>query len=628
MSDTASEKKKKNHDKNSAGNKNAEKNKDVKNKDVKNKDVKNKAADSKDSAENSLSENSETVSAEVMADAEAPVRKFNFKKLASVSGVFFTLVVFLAVVAITLYYITTGSKSEFHADCTDTIMWANASHESGHVYDKNFTYACFLPFGVNLIMQPLISIFGLSLKAHIMGMTGFFILLAGFLFLMLREMKFGMKGASISTAIFLAVTLSSSKLREIFWGHTIYYTLGLLFLFIGGFLYFRIINLREKQLRFAEDKKKKKISVIRLSVTACILAVFVLFTATDGISALSIFLLPFIAAICAEYFVDMNNKLISKKTGFVAAFVAILGVMTILGIKLNNHWADGQVAGYQDANSIYSAMSSWTEHIHSLPLAWMELLGVVNMDGQKLADFNGAMNLIRIMNAAVFAVLPVVATVFYSKYGNSTKARALRFWIWIHWAVTAIVLSGYIFGILSAANWRITPVIGTAAVLSILFINWALAELGTVSRVSAILAIPVMAVCVSNLGGVVKMPKDCYKDNVLFGLSDFLEDQGLDYGYATFWNANSITLISDSRVKVRDVAIDSAVVNKRLYQSSSEWYLEQEGQEKYFLLLNDGEYGTLTSSGSPLFGETIDELQTNINNQVFHVLIFDHNIFY
>ena len=36
---------------------------------------------------------------------------------------------------------------------------------------------------------------------------------------------------------------ASKKLREIFWGHTIYYSLGILFLFFGLALLFRLQNL-------------------------------------------------------------------------------------------------------------------------------------------------------------------------------------------------------------------------------------------------------------------------------------------------------------------------------------------------------------------------------------------------
>ena len=80
-----------------------------------------------------------------------------------------SFILFVVTVIASLYYIIILSKSEFHSDCTDTIMWANASYEAGSIYDPNFKYACFLPFGTNILMYPFIGITGLSLKTHIIG---------------------------------------------------------------------------------------------------------------------------------------------------------------------------------------------------------------------------------------------------------------------------------------------------------------------------------------------------------------------------------------------------------------------------------------------------------------------------
>ena len=139
-------------------------------------------------------------------------------------------VLLIFVAGVTVYYITTASKAEFHADCTDTITWAEASVESGHLYNEDFTYACFLPFSTSTLMIPLIHIFGFGMTAHIVGMTCFFVLLTVFMILMMREITGSFPPAMAGTAIFLSITLATKKLREIFWGHTIYYSLGILFL--------------------------------------------------------------------------------------------------------------------------------------------------------------------------------------------------------------------------------------------------------------------------------------------------------------------------------------------------------------------------------------------------------------
>ena len=528
-----------------------------------------------------------------------------------------------------VYYITVGFKSEFHADCTDTIMWANASHESGHIYDENFSYACFLPFGINLIMQPLISIFGLSLKAHIIGMLGYLTLLVVFFCLMLKEMHWNLRSICFAGLVMLAVTVSSSKLREIFWQHTIYYSLGLLFIVIGLYLYFRLLNLSNKRQSLDPKDKKAQRLFLHFLITFVCLAVFVMFTATDGISALSIFAIPFIAAIFAEAFANDSNKIFSLKTLKTFGSAAIFGVMIILGIKLNERWIGDMTAGYQEAYSAYSGMSTWIEHIQNLPLAWMRLFGVEDMSGQPLFEKNSILNLLRLAASIILAVMPVIATCYYSKIKKAKGSQALRIWIWIHWASSAIVLVGYVCGLLSSADWRLTPIIGTSLMLSIIFVHYIAVSKISSGRIIALISIPVILVSILNIQGLINLSKKDYeKENYLFGLTELLEEAGLSYGYATFWNANAITLISDSEVKVRDVNVSEYGVSKRLYQSSSEWYKDQPGQDKYFLLLTSYEYSTIANGQNSLIEDASQNLSAFVNGTEYYILVFDHNIVY
>lgn len=553
----------------------------------------------------------------------------NKDKIITVISYILPILIFLGVIASVVYYITVGFKSEFHADCTDTIMWANASHESGHVYDENFSYACFLPFGINLIMQPLISIFGLSLKAHIIGMLGYLILLVVFFCLMLKEMHWNIRSICFAGSVMLAVTVSSQKLREIFWQHTIYYSLGLLFIVIGLYLYFRLLNLSNKrQILDPKDKKSQRLFLHFLITFVC-LAVFIMFTATDGISALSIFAIPFIAAIFAEAFANDSNKIFSLKTLKTFASAAIFGVMILLGIKLNERWVGDMIAGYQEAYSAYSGMSTWIEHIQNLPLAWMRLFGVEDMSGQPLFEKKSILNLLRIAASIILAVMPVIATCYYSKIKKAKGSQALRIWIWIHWASSAIVLVGYICGLLSTADWRLTPVIGTSLMLSIIFVHYIAVSKISSGRIIALISIPVILVAILNIQGLINLSKKDYKkENYLFGLTELIEDAGLSYGYASFWNANAITLISDSEVKVRDVNISEYGVSKRLYQSSSEWYKDQPGQDEYFLLLTSYEYSTIANGQNSLIEDATRNLSAFVNNVEYYILVFDHNIVY
>ncbi len=535
---------------------------------------------------------------------------------------------FSAVIAV--YYIFWTSQGEFHADCTDTIMWANASYESGSIFDENFHYACFLPFGINLIMQPLIAIFGLSMTAQHLGMFAFFILFTGFFMLMLREMHVDIRYNLASSAVLIAMTFSSEKSREIFWGHTIYYTLGLLFIFIGLFLYFKLMNLNEKRKSCLEGSRLVKKYSRNYIITLVILCVFVLLTATDGISALSIFGLPLIAAIFAERFLDSETKLTDKKSLYAFARIGTFLVMIVLGTLLLSLMQGELTANYQDSFSKFSSVQNWVENALLIPEAWLKVLGVQNLEDTKFSEIGGIINILYVINAVVIAVVPIIATCFYKKYTNDTKGRMLKIFIWIHWFSTVIILLGFICGLLSSAYWRLIPVIGTATVTSILFIEWVITAKKitvAVKRMSVVGTVMAVLVSIINLSSVAEIPSDNYKDNVLFTLASTLEKENLTYGYATFWNANSITVISDSKVKVRDVTVDDGGITPRFYQSSSKWYKTQEGQNDYFILLTDSEYSDLKSASPELVSQTVKEFGIKTSDDEYRVLVFDHNIF-
>ena len=260
--------------------------------------------------------------------SSAAIKKYRFDILGRIIIWVVTVSIFLSVFLITGYYVTTASKSEFHADCTDTIMWANASAESGHLYDKEFKYACFLPIGTSNIMRPLLHFYGLSMKTHIIGMTCFFVLLTLFMILMMHEVTKSLPASLTGTSIFLALTLSMPKMREIFWGHTIYYSLGIFFLVVGTFMYFRLMSLDSNVRAMKKKEKKTGSRIIWKIIIFILLCAFMLLTGMDGVTGLTLFTIPFTGAVFAEHFINSKQKILSCKSTVV--LFRVVPVLTCL----------------------------------------------------------------------------------------------------------------------------------------------------------------------------------------------------------------------------------------------------------------------------------------------------------
>lgn len=65
----------------------------------------------------------------------------------------------------------------------------------------------------------------------------------------------------------------------------------------------------------------------------------------------------------------------------------------------------------------------------------------------------------------------------------------------------------------------------------------------------------------------------------------YLEQQGLHYGYASFWNAGRITLLSAQSVRVRQISLDNGMPVPVRHLSSDRWYQADAWQGETFLML-------------------------------------------
>ena len=83
----------------------------------------------------------------------------------------FCLLFLIGAFGIVQYYIWGNAFiTEFQADCTDTLFWADASLKSGSLFDPEFDYAYRLAFGGQWLFMPFLKVFGIGIKALRCGM--------------------------------------------------------------------------------------------------------------------------------------------------------------------------------------------------------------------------------------------------------------------------------------------------------------------------------------------------------------------------------------------------------------------------------------------------------------------------
>ena len=534
---------------------------------------------------------------------------------------------------ICLYYIVCLSKGDFHSDCTDSLYWANATVESGKVFDENFRYAAMLPFSASLWFIPIIKLFGVTMRAQIIGMSVFLVLFTAAIWFMCRSMNWSIRATCSMISALLLILSGSDKLREIMWGHVIYYSLALLIICVGTGLVFRF----EKHFAGLVSSAKKKKSIVGAVIFGALTALLFAGNATNGFQMIAIATVPVLAGIFAERFFDGRQKLFSSSS--IPAVVMILTVMvsTLCGLVILKLLKGEKAAGYTSVYSMFSGVSDWYGNFTKLFSQFPELIGISIKKSDRMISKEAIVYLIRFAGMLVITVIPLVGLFRYKKL----RDKSTRFILWVHLSLTAVILFGYICGRISNANWRLTPIIGSSVMSTVaIFREWLdgifpkkstdeaennenCNEKRVCLRLGVILSAVIVMFGAVNFNEIRKMPRDY--EHPLEAVANDLEAHGLEYGYATFWRSQALTMLSDSKVRVRETLVKSDGVITDYYQSSRLWYEDQPGIDKYFIMLSDDELNTV---GDSEYWQEITEkyLIENFETRGYNVFVFSRNV--
>ena len=107
-----------------------------------------------------------------------------------------------------------------------------------------------------------------------------------------------------------------------------------------------------------------------------------------------------------------------------------------------------------------------------------------------------------------------------------------------------------------------------------------------------------------------------------FELVAFLEKEGLQYGYGSYWNAGAITLLSDGRVKVRQIQTEGLLTPAHLH-SSTRWFRASQWSGETFLLFTQAE---LTRINRPLLDSRLGAPARTLSVGNYRVLVYSKNL--
>ncbi len=524
------------------------------------------------------------------------------KNIALTAAAFFAF----AAIGTVIYYILCPSAAFFHSDCSDTIYWAQASVEAKSLFNRDFGYAAILPFGGAMIMMPFIPITGVSLTTHHIGMVIFTVIMFAGIYYLCRCAKFSMPLSFTATGLTALILASSEKMREIFYEHCIYYSIGVVILCILLAFY----------IRFTENIGSY--SHLKRIAFCLLIFVFSFMSALDGTQVVACAVLPVIFAAGCEVLFSKEN-IVSKKNIPALAFCVLVLFSTLVGLGALGAEAKDLGVGYANAYSNYSDRTEWLNNFLKLPVQWIELFGVDAAYGMSLFSPESIVNILRIATALLLGIVPVAALIFINRFDRGSKLL-----IFAHFGMTGVIMFGYIFGMLSAANWRLSPMIATSVLICVAAYK-AMKPHITLRRIGAIGICLLIAMSAFNAKAITEMPENGRENNKYYRLAQFLEEQNLEYGFSTFWHAHTVTIISDSKVRIINTDINDNGVTPCPFQTDKKWFEEPEGIDRFFLLCADYELPTLMATDDWKYFENgpIERLEF----EGYHVFVFDNTDF-
>ncbi len=536
-------------------------------------------------------------------------------------------IILLFTFGVICYYILYPAEGFLHSDCTDTILWARASFESGKLISDDFSYAALLPFAGNLLMLIYMPFFGYSMATHNAGMITFALLLILAVVFFCRSFKMSYLHSSF-VAFCLFFTLSSSeKLREIMWGHIIYYSLGVLFFLVGFGLLARVYN------NYVNDSlQNKRATEIAFSFTGGVrglllniaLAVFCALTATNGTQSLLTFLLPLLAAIVLERITAPEKETFLRNTLNSGVTLAFAGFGTLFGLLLGKKIVGDVASGYATAYSSYDDFADWVDNLLIFPEHYFSLLGVDAKLYDPLVSLDSVFTMIKVFSGLTLLILPIVYFVRVHKK-NDGRGKLLAYG---HFTLSALLMFAYICGLLSTANWRLVPMVASCVIVSCVavFDMTSEKESPALRRLGVLLLVLLLLLSFIPCREITNMDRDEGRDNALHVLTEgllLLDNEGIlpEVGYATFWNCQAVTLLSNDEIKLRGINADGTPTRYE-YQQILSWYDEENFEDGSYLVLTYTEDRQLSSW---LSGEGSDYIHRETVGS-YIVYIYDYNV--
>lgn len=334
------------------------------------------------------------------------------------------------------------------------------------------------------------------------------------------------------------------------------------------------------------------------------------------------FILPLCTALVFLYLLDSSssspaNKLrhISATYKWIVVAILLAGLMGILVYAK----ICGQI--HIDRNqSLVTFRESYADYAENLSMIFQSFLANAGIRGNVLLfSLAGIQNVLGlVLAAAVWIVFPILAFKDFKK--KTRYSQILLIFTLVHITEVFILL---LFGD-SALGAKARYMLSSLSLLSVISGDYIYKHYIKKTNTGVFIAVILAATFGTLSLSAAKISYSQQSLSQMRALTDYLKENGLEYGYASYWDSHKYSVLSNGEVLIRPVKIETGTVTQLPLLSSEDWYDPEYFEGRTFLMLTDDEAAAFAPNGYDYTNLYTPE--TVLNYEPYTILVYDHNI--
>lgn len=506
-------------------------------------------------------------------------------------------------ILITSIYIFTGSIEYFTSDSAAYNILGRESFISGELYPQDwYTSTAVFGLGPNVLIWFFSNFSNDQILIRNLSVFVFYIILIISVIYLSKVLK--------SRSCLVIIPVLSIGFSEVY-TEMIYSQAA----YIGGV----IISIILPALFISSVSDRNKINKLALILFVVLYSLY----AHNSVMILQQITVPLIGAVVLYIFfrIYKDKKLDLHEYKSMLLITAILAVIALINLLIYKKVIEPNSLT-EAYNSTLTVMMTPDKILNNISVFFQSVLYVTGFGyGVNILSVAGIMAIIRVVCcAALILVFPIKLAVKYKEQSDTVKLFML--FVFVHVAeVFIICFWGTLPDMYAGGRYMITSV-SLLSILGVYYIYTYILKERNVLSVAYLLFI--FAYLAVDAVPIIQSSAD-YKNITAGkkGLSDFLYENELTYGYATFWNSANNSVISDFKVQINPVNVSAEDISPYYWLCVGRYFDPENYSGKSFLLLTDTEAAQYEESNSySKLGAPDDVLHYN----GYSIYVYPYNI--